>query len=157
MADCLPVPPVDLRLWVGPFADAGLFRESGEEMLRALVDLCGITSDEHVLEVGCGCGRLALALAERLGPPGRYEGFDVAQPLVGWCRVDLEPVLPNFRFRFVDVLAPACPEEGMVCEENWMFGLIDRRGLETGHVRRGDWRDVRSYAISQDIIVARKS
>jgi ubiquinone/menaquinone biosynthesis C-methylase UbiE len=234
---------------VGPFADAELFRESGERMLRTLVDLCGLGSDEHVLEVGCGCGRLALALGKRLGPAGRYEGFDVAQPLLDWCRANLEPVLPNFRFRLVDVFAPAhnpggavaapdfrfpyeneafdvaivasvlthmlsdgienyvaeiarvlkpsgrcfatlflfdaaaaaavaeattifdfrhrigpCltfdaahPEEGIACDEGWVLGLLERFGLKVDQVRRGDWRSVRSYAISQDIIVARKT
>jgi len=236
-------------VWVGPFADAELFRESGERMIRTLVDLCGLGSDEHVLEVGCGCGRLALALAKRLGPAGHYEGFDVARPLIDWCRANLEPVLPSFRFRLVDVVAPAhspggavaasdfrfpyenevfdvaivasvfthmlsdgienyvaeaarvlkpgarffatlflfdapaavavaeattifdfrhrigpCiafdvahPEEGIACDEDWMLGLLHRCGLLVDQVHRGDWRAVRSYTISQDIIVARKS
>jgi SAM-dependent methyltransferase len=249
MSDSLPVPPENLRVWVGPFADAELFRESGERTLQTLVDLCGLAPDEHVLEVGCGCGRLALALAKTLGPAGRYEGFDVAQSLLGWCRANLEPVLPNFRFRVVDVIAPAhnsggavpatdfrfpyeneafdvaivasvfthmlpdgienyaaevarvlkpngrcfvtlllfdaaaamavaaattifdfrhrigpClafeaahPEEGIACDEGWMLGLLDRSGLKFDQVRRGNWRAVRSYAISQDIIVARKT
>jgi SAM-dependent methyltransferase len=248
MVVSLPIPPEDLRVWVGPFAHAELFRVSGERMLEALVDLCGFSSDEHVLEVGCGCGRLALALANRIGLAGRYEGFDVAQPLLDWCRANLEPVLPNFRFRLVDVVAPghnpgggvtasdfrfpyeneafdlaivasvfthmssegienyvaevarvlkpsgrcfatlflfdaaaatavaeattifdfqyrigpcltfdaAHPEEGIACDEDWVLGLLERSGLKVDQVRRGDWRAVRSYAISQDIIVARK-
>jgi SAM-dependent methyltransferase len=249
MADGLPVPPEELRVWVGPFADAELFCKSGERMVRALADLCGLESDDRVLEVGCGCGRLALALAERLGPEGRYEGFDVAPTLVDWCRANLEPVLPNFRFRLVDVAAPShnpggavaasdfrffyenetfdlailasvfthmaaegienyvaeaarvpkpsgrcfatlflfdataatavaeattifdfrhrlgpCltfdaerPEEGIACDEGWLFGLLERSGLKVDQIRRGDWRAVRSHAISQDIIVARKT
>lgn len=248
MSDSLPVPPEELRVWVGPFADAEQFRESGETLLRTLVDLCGLSAEEHVLEVGCGCGRLAIALANRLGPADRYEGFDVALPLLDWCRANLEPVLPNFRFRLVDTVAPAhnpggaiaasdfrfpyeseafdlaiaasvfthmlpdgienyvaevarvlkpggrcfatlflfdataatavaegttifdfryrvgpCltfsaehPEEGIACDEGWMLGLLEGSGLQVGQVRRGDWLAVRSYAISQDTIVARK-
>jgi SAM-dependent methyltransferase len=247
--DGLPVPPENLRLWVGPFADAALFRESGERMVQTVVDLCGLTPDGHVLEVGCGCGRLALALAKRLGPTGRYEGFDVAQPLLDWCRAQLEPVLPGFRFRLVDVVAlahnprgavpavhfrfpyenelfdvaivvsvfthmlsegienyvaevarvlkpggrcfatlflfdPAAaaavagamtifdfrhrigpclafdaarPEEGIAGDEGWMLGLLERSGLKIDEIVRGNWRAVRSYAISQDIIVAHKA
>jgi len=49
-------------VWVGPFADGDLFRESGNETVRSIVELCGLDSDARVLEVGCGCGRVAAAL-----------------------------------------------------------------------------------------------
>jgi predicted O-methyltransferase YrrM len=74
----LPVPPENLRLWVGPFADADLFRESGRETVRSIISLCGLNSDARILEIGCGCGRVAAALAAYLSDKGRYDGFDVA-------------------------------------------------------------------------------
>ena len=121
MTESLPVPPEYLRVWVGPFADAELFRESGEREIQTLVDLCDLGADDHILKVGCGCGRLALALSERLGPAGRYEGFDVAQPLLDWCRANLEPALPNFRFRLVDVAAPGQNPGGGVTASDYRF------------------------------------
>src|SRR5262249_38055160 len=69
----LPLPPENLRVWVGPFADGDLFRESGNETVRSIVELCGLDSDARVLEVGCGCGRVAAALAPHLSEKARYD------------------------------------------------------------------------------------
>jgi SAM-dependent methyltransferase len=38
---------------------------------------------EAALDVGCGCGATALALAERVGPRGRVVGIDVSAPMLG--------------------------------------------------------------------------
>jgi ubiquinone/menaquinone biosynthesis C-methylase UbiE len=40
-----------------------------------------------------------------LGPAGRYEGLDVAEPLLTWCRENIESRLTNFRFTLADVRA----------------------------------------------------
>jgi SAM-dependent methyltransferase len=37
---------------------------------------------EAVLDVGCGCGATALALAERVGPSGRVVGVDISAPML---------------------------------------------------------------------------
>lgn len=236
-------------MWVGPFADADLFRESGRETVRSIVSLCGLRSDARVLEIGCGCGRVAAALASHISDKGRYDGFDVAAPLINWCQKKLAPRLPQFHFRladdlfagghnpaghkdaatfafpyandrfdlailcsvlthmlpeaienylrqtarvlvsggsaFISVLLfdhaaetavrngttifdfrhhigpcltfdPQHPEEGIACEETWFSHAIERAGLRLANVHRGNWRDVRSYAITQDYVLAEK-
>jgi ubiquinone/menaquinone biosynthesis C-methylase UbiE len=103
----LPIPPEELRVWVGPFSDADLFTESGKEMVRSIIALCGLKADARVLEVGCGCGRIAAALGTYLSDKGRYDGFDVAAPLINWCRQELQPQLPQFRFHLADAVHAA--------------------------------------------------
>jgi SAM-dependent methyltransferase len=98
----LPTPPENLRVWVGPFADAELFRDSGRRDAHSIVELCGLKPDARVLEVGCGCGRIATALASYISENGSYDGFDVAPPLLNWCRQELHPRLPHFRFQLAD-------------------------------------------------------
>jgi SAM-dependent methyltransferase len=102
----LPVPPEGLRVWAGPFSDADLFTESGKEMVQSFIALCGLKPDARVLDVGCGCGRIAAALGTYLSE-GRYDGFDVAAPLIDWCRQELEPRLPQFHFHLADAVHAA--------------------------------------------------
>ena len=48
-------------------------------------------------------GRIALALTEYLAPSARYEGFDVVEAGITWCRDEITPRYPNFRFTHVDL------------------------------------------------------
>jgi len=245
----LPLPPENLRILVGPFADPALFERGGDEQAADIAALCGVASDAHVLDVGCGCGRLARALVRYLGPAGRYEGFDLARELVAWCKQNLEPRLPNFRFSFADirshdrnpqgavtaadfrfpvaadtfdlallssvfthmipdaienyvgelarVLKPGgrgfisvflfdreaaaavasgstifdfrhpigpcltfnrdAPDDGIACRTEWFLAIVERHGLRVAQIRRGNWREVRSYEIHQDYVVVRNA
>jgi SAM-dependent methyltransferase len=248
MPAALPLPPESLRIWVGPFSDAELFARSGEETAAEIATLCGLAPGARVLDVGCGCRRLSRALAGYLSSEGRYEGFDVAQELIDWCKQQLEPRLPNFHFAFANVRTRDCnpdgavagtafrfpfadntfdlavvssvfthmlpdeienymaqlsrvlkpdghcfmsvflfdreaeaavakgstifdfrhaiglcltfdrehPDEGIACRRQWFFELIERNGFRIDVVQPGHWREVRSYQVSQDYVVARK-
>lgn len=98
------VPPERLRVRVGPFSDAALFLQSGDQMVAEIIDLCAIRPATSVLEVGCGCGRLSRPLADYLTPPGSYDGVDVSAEMIDWCQRHLRS--PNFRFARVDVRSP---------------------------------------------------
>jgi len=245
----LPTPPEELRVWVGPFGDPELYRASGKSNLQSIIELCGLKPHARVLEVGCGCGRIATALASYLSDSGSYDGFDVAPLLLNWCRDELQPRLPRFRFHLADevnapghnpsgtksaaefkfpyasgsfdlvilssvlthilpdaienylqetarvlqsgapafisvflfdeaaanavnsqttifdfrhrigsclTFDPVHPEEGIACNETWFLEEVNRAGLHLNTVRRGDWREVRSYLITQDYVVATK-
>jgi SAM-dependent methyltransferase len=121
MPSVLPLPPKELRILVGPFSDVELFVRSADRMVADVVSLCGLTGDAQVLDVGCGCGRLARALAGYLGPAGRYDGFDLARDLVAWCKQNLEPHLQNFHFSFVDVRSPDRNPQGAVAARDFHF------------------------------------
>jgi SAM-dependent methyltransferase len=125
MTHNLPIPPEDLRVWVGPFADPAAFIASGKQRVEDIAISCGLRQEDSVLEVGCGCGRLARALAARLGPSGRYEGLDVAAPLLDWCKRELQPHLHNFSFRFVDVQARGHNPTGLVAAADFRFPYSD--------------------------------
>lgn len=60
----------------------------------------GLEDTDRVLDIGCGSGRIAAALANVL-TTGRYEGFDVDKSRIAWAKEHIE--LPQFNFRHVDV------------------------------------------------------
>jgi len=91
------VPPRRLN-FVGP----GGFVAVGDEFLRHLVELGGLRPTDRVLDIGCGIGRLARPLSGFLQPGGSYDGFDVSEEGIAWCRRHYRR-FPQFRFEHGDV------------------------------------------------------
>jgi SAM-dependent methyltransferase len=77
------------------------FAETGEEFGRLIDDLGVLAPSGHVLDVGCGAGRIARVLTGRLMPPGSYDGFDVMREAVAWCRRAYRAGATPVPFRFV--------------------------------------------------------
>jgi SAM-dependent methyltransferase len=92
------LPPRWLR-----FVGGGDFATVGERFVGHFRELAGLRPDEDVLEVGCGAGRIARALARYLGPGGSYAGLDIVADAVRWCRRALARTRPHFRFDHADL------------------------------------------------------
>jgi ubiquinone/menaquinone biosynthesis C-methylase UbiE len=56
-----------------------------------------------VLEVGCGIGRDAIPLIDRIGKTGRYVGIDIVAEMIDWCKAAITSAHPNFTFHHFDV------------------------------------------------------
>ena len=74
-------------------------KEEGERSTALIESVVPIEPDAAILDVGCGCGRVALVLAEKLGPEGRYLGVDIVPPLIGFATRHITSAFPNFEFR----------------------------------------------------------
>lgn len=94
----LPLPPEKHIQAIG-----GEFQGVAFEMLGHFIERGRLRPEDRVLDVGCGVGRIAYALAYYLNARAQYDGFDVMRPLVDWASDNLGDRLPNFRFRHVDV------------------------------------------------------
>ncbi len=79
------------------------FLQTGLLLRAALEETAGIEPDHAVLDIGCGWGRLAMPLAARLGPGGRYLGMDAAAEAIAWCRRNIAEADPRFRFHHADI------------------------------------------------------
>jgi SAM-dependent methyltransferase len=89
-----PLPPLELRRLVGP-EDVSLFdNPTGEPIFP------GIETKyyERVFDFGCGCGRVARQLIQQNPRPRKYTGIDLHRGMIKWCRKNLAPCAPNFRF-----------------------------------------------------------
>jgi len=93
-----PLVPPRRLLFVGP----GDFQKIGEEFFGYFVDRGGLKPSDSVLDVGCGVGRMAVPLTRYLRE-GRYEGIDIVSEGIEWCRKNITPRFPNFRFQRADV------------------------------------------------------
>jgi ubiquinone/menaquinone biosynthesis C-methylase UbiE len=92
------IPPKGL-IFVGP----GDFKKQGENLLNLLKTTTGLKPNHKVLDVGCGIGRLAVPLTNYLDKDGSYEGFDIVDVGINWCKKHISSKFPNFNFFHVDL------------------------------------------------------
>lgn len=94
------LPPLRLRRYVGPLRS---FESSGAEFRGYLREIVGLRPDESILDIGCGCGLMALPLSDFLNRQGRYVGVDIHGPSIKWCVKNISSRHDNFEFARVDV------------------------------------------------------
>lgn len=108
-----PVPPEELRLGIGPFSDPKLFIESGFETVQLAERLAGLKPDHTVLDIGCGCGRVALPLRSYLSNSGRYLGFDLNRDYIEWCKSNIAGTDNRFQFVHYDLVSASYNPDGI--------------------------------------------
>ena len=85
----------DIYIGSGDFIAQGLFHL---DLLKKHLDL---QPEDSVLDIGSGLGRTAVALTGFLNAKGKYEGFDVVEKGVKWCKQKINRDYPNFNFNYV--------------------------------------------------------
>jgi SAM-dependent methyltransferase len=113
------LPPRRLQLAVG----GGDYRAVGELFRDLFVELGGLEPHHDVLDAGSGSGRMAYALKGWL--TGRYEGFDIMPDAVEWCRRNITPEHPNFRFQVADIRSERYNPHGVYEADNYRFPFAD--------------------------------
>jgi SAM-dependent methyltransferase len=108
------LPPPGLR-WGGPrLKNDRAYVNSATGLATNVQRLAGLTPETHLLDIGCGPGRLLIGL-DAVGPVARYVGVDTHQHVVEWAARHLGG--PGVEFHFVPVFnerynpSSARPEE----------------------------------------------
>jgi SAM-dependent methyltransferase len=109
-------PPIKLRRYVGPLRG---FESSGAEFTAYMKLLGGLRSDERVLDIGCGCGLMAIYLREYLTSAGSYAGVDIYKPAVQWSRKNI--VAKNITFAHIDVQNDIYNQNGAISDKEFTF------------------------------------
>jgi SAM-dependent methyltransferase len=147
-----PADNIDYRRWyagqdlgrdywsiVGP-TDVKTYRLLGTIKLRMLRDL-GLRPDARVLDVGCGTGQLAAALADFLGEQGAYHGTDIAPEAVAFCRARFGRTSSRAPFAFHQNGPTSIPVQGEGFDFVAFFSVLthtfpDETVLLLGEARR---------------------
>jgi SAM-dependent methyltransferase len=114
-------PPEEMISSVG----GGDFRVVGQEFLGYFTDLCELQPSDHVLDVGCGIGRMAVPLGGYLDPTGRYEGFDTVNEGIAWCTEHISNRYPNFNFIHADIYNRRYNPGGRIRSTDFVFPYED--------------------------------
>ena len=130
--------PVDLAdRWLGRH-DPGLppkahmftgapmdFAASGRRTLETICSITGANPSSHILEVGCGIGRLAIAMPDFLGANGGYEGFDIVPEGIEWCKQHIVGPHDNIHFTLADVYNKEYNPKGSRQPSDYQFPYED--------------------------------
>lgn len=96
-----------------------------ESVGNHLLDLCKefghLSPDDHVLDIGCGVGRLAIPMAKFLSQQSRYEGFDVDGLAIDWCKKNISAQWSNCGFTHVEVVNEHYNRQGSGDASNFRF------------------------------------
>jgi len=83
----------------GPGGQRWSDRQAAQDVLLGpvsdvLIKRSGAKSGDRILDVGCGCGNLSIALAGQVAPTGTVLGIDISAPMLTRARELAPPGLP---------------------------------------------------------------
>jgi SAM-dependent methyltransferase len=102
----------------------GIFADP-ERSLRGMKELTDLQPTDHVLDVGCGAGRMAFALAPYL-EYGHYTGIDVDLRQVSACQTNSTLSAAGCRFLHVDLKSDVYNPEASAAASSLEFPFPDR-------------------------------
>ena len=108
------------------FVGAGDFERQGMIFLEYFKTYAHLKPHHHVLDVGCGIGRMALPLTQYITPPGSYHGFDIVNEGIDWCTKTITPKYPHFTFLHIDLLNDLYTSQGASAAE-FVFPYSDNQ------------------------------
>ncbi|MEO8274624.1 MAG: class I SAM-dependent methyltransferase [Thermoanaerobaculia bacterium] len=98
----LPVPEPKLRAHVaGEGVTPASYRAVGLYVVLDLMHLGLLWPNSRVVDLGCGCGRVAAHLAQVVNAKGRYWGFDTWTAGIDWATRHITSAFPNATFHTV--------------------------------------------------------
>lgn len=115
------VPP-KAGTFTGPVHD---FAQSGQNLVDALRDVAAMTPSSHILDVGCGVGRFALPMTRFLAADGAYDGLDIVQEGIEWCRANIVGPHGNLHFTLADIRNKEYNPHGRVAATDYRFPYND--------------------------------
>lgn len=115
------VPKRTVSLVIG----GGDFKEIGKTFVEYFVKYGGLQSNDSVLEIGSGYGRMAVGLTSFLSSSGSYDGIEIIPDAIDWCSDEITSRYSNFKFHHADVKNDYSNTEGSLHAELYKFPFPD--------------------------------
>lgn len=109
--DIVP-PPRDLANIFDTKPDHESWMRIGVQLADNLVRLGRLQSDEKMLDIGCGIGRVAMPLTQYLSKQGSYNGIDPVKKAIDWATSNITTKYSKFEFQHIDVFNAAYSRTG---------------------------------------------
>jgi len=95
-----------IAYWNGPGGQRWADRQQSQDVVLApvsnvLVDRAKAMAGERIVDVGCGCGAISIALAQKVGRTGHVLGIDISAPMLARAR-QLAPADARIDFALAD-------------------------------------------------------
>jgi ubiquinone/menaquinone biosynthesis C-methylase UbiE len=95
-----------IAYWNGPGGQHWADRQQTQDVVLgpvsdALIDRAGAKAGERIIDVGCGCGAVGIALAQKVGSNGEVLGVDISAPMLARAR-QLAPAGARIDFVLAD-------------------------------------------------------
>jgi len=123
--DGITIPIADMRFGGKNFNDDADFVITAEKEALRLIDDFGLTKESTLLEIGCGTGRLPIGIMRTIGKVKTYEGIDVSDAAIDWCKRHIEQDHPEFQFTLIDVKNDRYNPEGSDISEEFRLPIDD--------------------------------
>jgi SAM-dependent methyltransferase len=101
------------------------FAASGKSTLETICNVTDMNPSSHILDVGCGIGRLAIAMPDFLDANGGYEGFDIVPEGIEWCKQHIVGPHDNIHFTLADVYNKEYNPKGSSQPADYKFPYAD--------------------------------
>ena len=101
------------------------FAASGKRTLETIRSVAGVNPSSHILDVGCGIGRFAIAMPDFLDANGGYEGFDIVPEGIEWCKQHIVGPHDNIHFTLADVYNKEYNPKGSRQPADYQFPYAD--------------------------------
>ncbi len=124
MYDGTSLPPPGLRYCGARFRNDEFFIRSADDEARRLVAL-GLTPRSHVLEIGCGPGRLPIGIIRVVGAIDEYRGIDIDRASIEWCRHHIHRHHPTFSFDVVKAQHDRYQPNGPIMDDSFRLPVAD--------------------------------
>jgi SAM-dependent methyltransferase len=107
------------------YVGTGDYAAVGKIFFKILVEQGGLKPHHRVLDVGCGIGRIAAPLTQYIQASGSYDGLDIVDVGIDWCRREISPRFPNFRFHHANVFNRGYNPRGKYDAATYRFPFDD--------------------------------